>query len=108
MQQTKIQSNAVIKLSNNSMANSSNITNNTESANGELNVVNSATLVTASKQQTKTTDTITHQLNTPTTSPHVITVVTPTSANQEQSMISKFDYYFKMNNGFNFFFFFLI
>jgi len=75
------------------MANS-NITNNAETANsnGELvNVVSSASLVTSKNQQTKTSDTITHQLTTSTanstanSTPQVITVVASTSSNQPQA-----------------------
>ena len=82
--QTKSNSNAVTskRLTGNSMANSSNITNNAQSAgtNGELNVV-----TTKAQQQTKSaTDSITQQQLTTSSaaSPHVITVVTPTSASQ--------------------------
>ena len=88
--QTKANSNAVTskRLTGNLMANSSNISNNTQSAstNGELNVVSSASLVTAkAQQQTKSTaDTITQQQlpTSSTASTHVITVVTPTSSSQ--------------------------
>lgn len=98
MQQTKIihNFNAVTNKQHrvNSMMANSNITNSTESAttNGELNVVSSASLVTATKnQQTKQTaadTTITQHLTTSTTntsSPQVITVVTPSSSNQHHS-----------------------
>lgn len=93
MPHSKHQSNAVTKnpksTNIDSMANSSNITNNTETANsnGELNVVSSASLVTSKNQQTKTSNTIAHpQLSTSTTntSPQVITVVASTSSNQPQ------------------------
>lgn len=88
--QTKANSNAVTskRLTGNSMANSSNITNNTQSAstNGELNVVGSASLVTTkAQQQTKSAaDGITQQQLTTSSaaSPHVITVVTPTTGGQ--------------------------
>lgn len=83
--QTKSNSNAVTskRLNSNSMANSSNITNNTASTNGELNVVSSASLVTAKAQQQAKSADLTQQLTTSSTaSPHVITVVTPTSTSQ--------------------------